>query len=137
MGKRIPPLPPEELRFTCAVKQLPWKTTDEIPTLEGPVGQERAIKAIDFGLRITNTGYNLFLVGEPGCGKSSTAASMVDEKASTEEVPRDWAYVNNFENPREPLSVSFPPGSGRMFTRQMSELIEVLKKNIPLALQDK
>lgn len=137
MGKRIPPLPPEELRFTCAVKQLPWKTTDEIPTLEGPVGQERAIKAIDFGLRITNTGYNLFLVGEPGCGKSSTAASMVDEKASTEEVPRDWAYVNNFENPREPLSVSFPPGSGRMFTRQMRELIEVLKKNIPLALQDK
>ncbi len=137
MGKNIPPLAPDDLRFTCDVKQLPWKSTEEAPTLEGPVGQERALKAIDFGLRIDSSGYNLFLVGEPGCGKSSTVNSMVDEKASSEEVPRDWAYVNNFENPRNPLAIPFPPGNGRMFTRQMRELVDVLKKNIPAALQDK
>ncbi len=107
------------------------------PDLEGPVGQERALAAIEFGLKIDNTGYNLFLLGEPGSGKSSTIMAMVKEKCGEMPVPRDWAYVHNFQNPKKPLAISFPPGKGKLFVRQMNELIEVLKKNIPAALEDK
>ncbi|UCF30153.1 MAG: AAA family ATPase [bacterium] len=128
---------PEDLRFTCDVKDLPWESTDQVPTLERPVGQERALKAIDFGLKIASSGYNLFLVGEPGCGKSSMVNAMVEKKAAGEGVPLDWAYVNNFENPRNPLAVSFPAGKGRIFAHQMRDLVEILRKNIPAALQDK
>jgi lon-related putative ATP-dependent protease len=130
-------LPIEELRYTCPEKSIPWKSTAKTPVLEGPVGQERALAAIEFGLKIDNTGYNLFLLGEPGSGKSSTIMAMVKEKCGEMPVPQDWAYVHNFRNSKKPLSIPFPPGKGKLFVRQMSELIEVLKKSIPAALEDK
>lgn len=130
-------LPIKELRFTCSEKSIPWKSTAQAPPLEGPVGQERALSAIEFGLSIDSTGYNLFLLGDPGSGKSSTIMAMVKEKCDEKTVPQDWAYVHNFRNEKKPLAVSFPAGEGNLFVRQMSELIEVLKKNIPAALEDK
>ena len=137
MSRKITALSPEKLQYRCEGKNLSFPATEEIPLLEGPVGQERAIRAIDFGLRIKSPGYNLFAVGEPGCGKSSTITAMVKELAQTQDTPNDWAYVYNFDNPRSPIALSLYPGQGRVFVRQMRELTEVLKKNIPAALEDK
>lgn len=137
MAKKVKPLRPNQLRYTCDKKCIPFKTTDDAPLLEGPLGQERALNAIDFGLRMQGPGYNLFTVGTPGSGRSSTATAMVEERAHTQEVPSDWAYVYNFENARAPIALSFPPGQGRVFVRQMKELIDILKKNIHTALEDR
>ena len=137
MTKKTRSLTPEELHFTCDAKCIPFKTTDDAPLLEGPLGQERALQAIDFGLRIKGPGYNMFTVGMPGSGRSSTVTTMVRDRAATEEVPPDWAYVYNFENARVPVALSFPPGQGRVFVRQMKELIDLLKINIPAALEDR
>ncbi len=137
MTKKPRSLTPEELHFTCDAKCIPFKTTDDAPLLEGPLGQERALQAIDFGLRIKGPGYNMFTVGMPGSGRSSTVTTMVRDRAAAEEVPPDWAYVYNFENARVPVALSFPPGQGRVFVRQMKELIDLLKINIPAALEDK
>ena len=137
MARKPRSLAPRQLRYTCAKKCIPFKTTDDAPELEGPLGQERAIRAIDFGLRMKGPGYNLFTVGQPGSGRSSTATTMIRERALTEEVPFDWAYVYNFENARSPMALSFPPGQGRVFVRQMKEFIELLKINIPAALENR
>ena len=137
MTKKPRSLTPEELHFTCDAKCIPFKTTDDAPLLEGPLGQERALQAIDFGLRIKGPGYNMFTVGMPGSGRTSTVTTMVEDHAATEEVPLDWAYVYNFENARVPVALSFPPGQGRVFVRQMKELIDLLKINIPAALEDR
>ncbi len=137
MTKKPRSLTPEELHFTCDAKCIPFKTTDDAPLLEGPLGQERALQAIDFGLRIKGPGYNMFTVGMPGSGRSSTVTTMVRDRAAAEEVPPDWAYVYNFENARVPVALSFPPGQGRVFVRQMKELIDLLKINIPAALEDR
>ena len=137
MAKKTRALTPKDLHFHCDTERIPIQNTDDAPPLGGPVGQERAIRAIDFGLRINNPGYNLFAVGAPGCGKSSTITTMVGEIASGEDIPLDWAYVYNFENPRNPIALSMQPGQGRIFVRQMKELTEILKKNIPAALEDK
>lgn len=137
MTRRKPrSLTPEELRYTCDEGIIPFTTTDDAPGLEGPVGQERALTAIDFGLRMRGPGYNLFTVGAPGSGRSSTVTTMVRERALTEEVPSDWAYVYNFENARSPVALCFPPGQGRVFVHQIKELIDLLKINIPAALED-
>jgi hypothetical protein len=137
MSRKLKALFPEQLHYECKAECIPYQTTDDAPILVGTVGQERALKAIDFGLRIKNTGYNLFAVGEPGCGKSSTVTTMVKDIAAKEDVPLDWAYVHNFENPRNPVALSLFPTQGRIFVRQMKELLDVLKKNIPSALEDK
>lgn len=137
MARKQKALAPEDLRYVCEVGCIPFQSTDDAPDLKEPVGQERALHAIDFGLRIKNPGYNLFAVGEPGCGKSSTVTTMVNNIAAREEVPLDWAYVHNFENPRRPVALSFAATQGRIFVRQMKELLDVLKKNIPAALEDK
>ncbi|UCF88075.1 MAG: AAA family ATPase [bacterium] len=137
MTRKHVSLTPEELRFTCDENCIPFKTTDEAPVLQGPLGQERALKAIDFGLRMKGPGYNIFTVGIPGSGRTSTVTTMVRERASSEEVPLDWAYVYNFESPRNPTALSFPPGQGRVFVKQIKELIDLLKISIPGALEDR
>ena len=96
MARKVKPLRPNQLRYKCGSKCIPFKTTEDAPSLQGPLGQERALKAIDFGLRMEGPGYNLFTVGTPGSGRSSTATTMVKERALTREVPLDWAYVYNF-----------------------------------------
>jgi len=136
MTRKAVPLPPESLRYICEARHL-FPGPEEIPSLEGTVGQERAIRSIDFGLRIKSRGYNIFAVGEPGCGKSSTVKAMVTELAQKQDTPSDWAYVYNFENPRNPIALALHPGQGRFFVRQMKELTDVLKKNIPAALEDR
>jgi len=130
-------LSPEELRYTCDANCIPFQTTDDAPVLEGPLGQERALSAIEFGLRMRGPGYNLFTVGMPGSGRSSTVKTMVKSRALSEEVPLDWAYVYNFENPRSPIALSFPPGQGRVFVKQIKELVDRLKMNIPAALDER
>ncbi|MCJ7501132.1 AAA family ATPase [bacterium] len=137
MAKKPKSLTPKELRYTCDVGCIPFKTTDDAPALEGPLGQERALQSIDFGLKMRGPGFNLFTVGMPGSGRSSTVTTMVKEKALSEEVPLDWAYVYNFENARSPVALSFPPGQGRVFVRQIKELIDRLKIDIPAALEDR
>ena len=69
MTRKPKSLTPEKLRYTCDADCIPFKTTDEAPVLEGPLGQERATSAIDFGLRMKGPGYNLFTVGMPGSGR--------------------------------------------------------------------
>jgi len=137
MTKKPRSLTPEELRYTCDVDCIPFNTTDEAPALEGPLGQERALQAIDFGLKMRGPGYNLFAVGMPGSGRTSTVMTMVKDGALIEKAPLDWAYVHNFENPRAPVALSFPPGHGKAFVKQMKEFIDILKVNIPAAMEDK
>ncbi len=137
MPRKPRTLTPEDLHYVCDVQCIPYDSSDQAPTLDGPIGQDRALKAIDFGLRIKSTGYNLFAVGQVGSGRSSTVTAMVRDRAIKEEIPWDWAYVHNFENERNPTALRLPPGAGRVFVRQMKELVDLLKVNIPAALEAK
>ncbi|HMM22500.1 MAG TPA: ATP-binding protein [Selenomonadales bacterium] len=121
----------EKLRFTCPEEALSFDTTESLSPLEVMVGQERAVKAIEFGLTTKNTGYNIYISGLVGTGKMTYAKAAVRKVALDEEVPPDWCYVNNFENPSQPLALSLPAGQGDVFRQDMRELVEALKSNIP------
>ncbi|RQD75263.1 MAG: ATP-dependent protease [Candidatus Syntrophonatronum acetioxidans] len=128
-------VPVENLKKVCDDKLFDFKTTDEVLPLEGIIGQERAVKAVEFGLKMKRYGYNIFMTGITGTGKFSYAQNYVKEVAKDESIPGDWCYVYNFENPYEPKALNFPSGKGKDFCEDMEEMVEDLKVEIPKAFE--
>ena len=130
-------LPVEKLRWECDPNQFDFNTTEEIPELEGTIGQVRALKSIDFGLGMQEDGFNLYLSGEPGTGRSSTIKNLLKVRAKNEPPPQDWCYVYNFRDPDSPVSLSLPAGKGSELADDMNDFLEGVKANIPKALESK
>ncbi|HTP65005.1 MAG TPA: ATP-binding protein [Geobacteraceae bacterium] len=128
---------PEKLRWVCDPEQFDFKTTADIPELEGSVGQERALKSIDFGLGMQTAGFNIFLAGEAGTGRSSTIRNLLKKRAKEEPPPHDWCYVFNFRSPDKPTSLALPAGKGSELAMDMKDLLEAVKSIIPKALDSK
>ena len=126
-------VPVEELHISCDPLDFEFETTEEVPPLEDIIGQERAVKAMDFGLRIKQHGYNIYISGITGTGKNSYAQSLIKEIAIKDETPDDWCYVYNFKKPGEPIALNFPAGKGAAFARNMENFIVELKEAIPNA----
>src|SRR5438552_12163809 len=91
--------PPEALRRYCDPNERGFETTNDVATVTGIVGQDRAIDAIAFGLEISTYGYNLYVSGVPGTGRTTTVISEIQELALTQPAPDDWCYVYNFSDP--------------------------------------
>jgi lon-related putative ATP-dependent protease len=130
-------VPPEKLRWVCDPEQFDFNSTKDIPELEGAIGQERALKSIDFGLGMQMNGFNLFLAGEPGTGRSSTIKNLLKIRAKTDPPPHDWCYVFNFKAPDKPISLSLPAGKGSELAAYMKELLDAVRSVIPKALDSK
>jgi len=128
-------LKPEELSWRLDEKTLGFASTDELEDLKGTVGQQRALRALDFGLGIKSFGYNLYVMGQPGTGKMSTVMRVLEEKAKNGPGPRDWLYVMDFKNPETPKVIQMPRGRGCDLVDDMNELIEGIKKGIPKAFE--
>src|SRR3989338_10803374 len=137
MPKKPQSLTPEELRWTCDRKQFPFKTTDEIKPLEETIGQERALRAMDFGLGLESHGFNIYVLGESGTGKTSTVRAMLEKKAGNEKVPDDWCYVYNFADPDRPNALNLPQGIGGGLKIDMADLVESLRRDIPKVFESK
>jgi len=127
----------EELRKPCDPGRFRFATTADVAPLSRIVGQQRALEAIDFGLNMRSLGFNIYVLGESGTGKTSAIRTFVAEKAMLEPVPPDWAYVFNFVEPAEPIAISLPPGRGVEFQRDMEELVASLKVAIPKVFESK
>ncbi len=130
-------LPVEKLRWMCDEGQFSFTTTDELEELEGTLGQERALKSIDFGLDMQGSGFNLFLAGDPGTGRATTIRGILKKRAAQESPPQDWCYVNNFRAPDNPISLSLPVGRGSELAVDMGELLDGVRTDIPKALDSK
>lgn len=128
-------VPVESLCAKYDPAQLPFDTTENLPDLAGTVGQDRAVEAIKFGLAIKTHGYNMYLAGQSGTGKMSTVRDYLDQMAGSEPVPPDWAYLYNFVDPYRPTAVSFKPGVGAQFAKEMDDFVEAMKREIPRAFE--
>ncbi|MCK4471386.1 MAG: AAA family ATPase, partial [Anaerolineae bacterium] len=129
------PLEARQLRQTCDHSQFDFETTAELEDLGEIVGQERAVSAIQFGISIQREGYNLFALGPSGTGKRTTIRQFLDQRATTEPIPSDWCYVNNFEQPHRPRALRFPPGRGIVLRKDIEQLVEELRTAIPSAFE--
>lgn len=133
---RIKELTYKDLKKECDPAFFKFKTTRELDPFDGVIGQSRAIKAMEFGLNIDIKGYNIFIEGPTGIGKTIYARNKLSEIAKTKPVPDDWCYVYNFSNSNEPMAINLPAGLGREFTNDMNQFIETIKNEIKSAFNN-
>lgn len=98
-------------------------STSELIPLETIVGQDRAVRALKFGLRIDSRGFNIFVSGIPGTGRRTAIQDFVRAQAARMPAPPDWCYVNNFNDSSKPRAIAMPAGQGNGFRDAMERLV--------------
>ena len=119
-----------DLKMVCDQKMFKFETTKELEPINDGIGQERGIKALEFGISVDVKGYNLYIEGPSGVGKTMYTKNYLDSISSKKKVPNDWCYIYNFQNPNEPIAVSLPAGQGKEFKESMEGFIKEVKKDI-------
>lgn len=125
----------QQLQAKVPEEYLPFEDTSELKPLEGIIGQESALKALEFGLRIKSKGFNVFVVGNPGTGRTSAVQSYLKRLALKEERPGDISFVHNFDDSYNPGALKLPAGMGREFNRRMEKVLELMERTLPGVLE--
>ncbi len=119
----------KEVRKTC--NKTNFKSLKKQKKLEEIVGQERAVKSLDFGIKINAPGYNIYVGGEEGTGKKTLIKSLLTNHTKDMQVPIDQCLVYNFKNHRNPNVIELESGKGNEFKSDIELLIEHLNKSLP------
>jgi len=128
-------LPPEKLAWRLNPEKIPFKSSEECQSCEGIIGQDRAIRSIQTGLDVKSLGYNIFITGLVGTGRTTPIKQLLEKLEKEDKTPEDILFVNNFKVPDEPTLITLPSGKGKLFQVAMEHLIDMLKTNIPELLK--
>ncbi len=120
-------LSPDRLKRIIKLEYIEFDTTSDVPPLESVIGQDRAVRAIKFGLQIDDPSYNIFVTGMRGTGRTTIVKDLLNKMAARKPTPGDWVFVYNFEQPDEPLALELPKGRARKLERDFSRLMSGLK----------
>jgi hypothetical protein len=110
----------------CVPDDVGCDTSQELTALETIVGQDRAIRAMQFGLGIREKGFNIYVSGLPGTGRTTAVCRFLEEVAVTKPVPSDWCYVNNFQDSYRPHALSLPAGRAVELQKGMDSLTKIV-----------
>lgn len=127
----------EEVYRTCDAAELDFETTADVPPLQHIIGQARAVSAINLGLDIEARGYNLYLAGQSGTGRTTLIKTILAQLAKNKPVPCDICLVNNFYDPDQPRVLYLKPGLSRQLAKDMDQLVESLQREIPQTFEGK
>ena len=130
-------VPWEETCWTCKTEDFNFQCTDELTPLDRFIGQDRALDAIRFGLEVDKPGYNLFVTGLTGTGKTSAIKAHLEsiiedmERQEKSKPPCDWCYAHNFDDPDRPFALSLPAGEGKSLRSRMTYILALLREEMP------
>ncbi len=125
------PVTVEKLRWQCDPKSLKVKTTDDVTPSREIIGQDRALHALRVGLEMNHFGYNIFVTGLSGTGRTTTIKRMLQDFERKQTDLFDHCYVYNFKSPDNPLALSLPAGQGRGLKQDMENFVKDLQRDIP------
>lgn len=125
----------EKLKNICKLEELPCASSAELPPGKAIIGQQRAVRALQFGLGITSFGFNIYVSGLPGTGRTTAVKGFLEELAKTKSSPPDIIYVYNFQEPSRPNAILLTAGSARTFQTDMKALLEGTRKEIRRAFE--
>ena len=131
----ISQLTAEQLYLACDTSQWDFTTTTELEPISEPLGQQRALEAIEFAVDMQRDGYNLFVVGQPGLGKHQLIRQVLGREGVRQKPLYDWCYINNFANPQKPKVMQLPSGMAQKLRRDMETLVEDLLTSLPSSFQ--
>ena len=128
-------LPPAKLRWRCPTNLFDFKTTDDIKPCQDIIGQDRALCAIKMGLKLEHRGYNIFITGLVGTGRTTTIKHLLERLEKKGTIPPDICYMNNFKNPSMPRCIELEAGGGIHLAADMNRLVSELMSKIPSVFQ--
>lgn len=128
---------PEDLKVYCDPYIFPYETTKDLKKNRSLIGQDRALEALEYGLSMRRKGYNIFVSGLVGTGKTSYSQIVASEFACKKPVGDDWSYVYNFNRPNSPRAINFKAGKAKDFKNQLESSIARIEEAIPKALGSK
>ncbi|HEY95134.1 MAG TPA: AAA family ATPase [Dehalococcoidia bacterium] len=129
-------VPVEKLRWECDPGLFDFECTKDLAPLREFVGQERATRAIEFGLNMENSGYNIYVAGITGTGKTSMVKSYIERvinEKSDQGVKfnlEDWCYIYNFKENDSPIITNLPQGRGKLFRDEMDSLLNKIRQGL-------
>ena len=123
-------LPVSDLRWTCDPDSLGFETTAEVEMRPGIIGQDRAINALRLGIRMRNKGYNIFVAGASGTGRTTTVQHLLATTDNQRDAPPDIVIVNNFRDPDRPRPILLKNGQGREFHDEMRGFVEAFRTGL-------
>lgn len=129
-----PEIAQEKLRWRCDPTSLPFHTTDDLTPLDGMMGQERAQNALQLGIEIAQTGYNIYVCGPSGTGRLTAVQQFLRAHKHGETAPPDLCYVYAFKTPDRPRLLTLPAGQGKALKKAMEDLLAALKRDLPKVL---
>ncbi|HSL19165.1 MAG TPA: Lon-like protease helical domain-containing protein [Methylomirabilota bacterium] len=120
-----------DLRRRFDPADFDFSSTADLAELEKVIGQERAVRALTFGLDIPSPGYHSYALGPVGTGKSTVINRLLKRQAARRPVPDDWCYVNNFDDTERPRALRLPAGRGCELRDAMNKLVDELQVEVP------
>jgi hypothetical protein len=130
-------VPVEKLRWHCVPHDLGIKSIDQVQPSTEIIGQDRALRALRVGLEMMQYGYNVFVTGSTGTGRTTTIKRLLHEYEKQKAELTDKCYVHNFHDPDSPLMIALPAGQGATFRKDMEALVGELLKGIPALFESR
>jgi predicted ATP-dependent protease len=129
-------VPFDKLRWECDPKIFKFKCTKDLAPLREFVGQKRATRAVEFGINMANAGYNIYVAGPTGTGKTSMVKTYIERVIKDQEARGetshldDWCYLYNFKEPDSPQIINLPQGKGKAFRSAMTSLLNKIREGL-------
>ena len=120
----------EQVRKRCAPSVFDCNSTEELEPKEGIIGQDRALSALKFGLNILKPGFNIYVSGPAGTGRTTAIRSFLEALAAKKDTPSDWCYVHNFRDSYCPRALRVPAGMGQELQRDMKHTTDSAKRSL-------
>ena len=131
----VKPLAVQDLCRRCQPETFAFESTDDLTETSNGLGQERAFEAVRFAIGMNHSGYNLFVLGEPGSGRRASVRCLLEERAAVAPRPFDWCYINNFAEANKPRLLQLPAGRGLALRRDMQKFVGELAQVISSAFE--
>jgi predicted ATP-dependent protease len=129
-------VPVDKLRWECDPGMFDFECTKELAPLREFIGQERATRAVEFGINMANAGYNIYVAGLTGTGKTSMVKAYIEKVIKERETRgetfglNDWCYLYNFKEPDNPQIVDLPQGKGKTFREEITDLLSKIRQGL-------
>ena len=131
----VEPLPVDALYKRCDPDRFSFDTTAQIAARDEPVGQQRALEALDFGLDMEDHGYHIYVMGSTSLDARRLIRTHLQTRDRDGTAASDWVYLHNFNEPNTPRLVELPAGQGTRVRRDLEQLTNELRTAIPATFE--
>lgn len=122
----------EQVRWVPSPETLPASTKEVALGNRKVVGQDAALKALNFGLRMTGPNYNVYVSGPDGSGRSTAVDAVVADIAPAMPEAPDLVIGTDFSDDQSPVAIVYvAPGQGKVLQAAVREFVRSVSETLP------